>query len=348
MICIVTVYKSPNFGSYLQAKVLRETLLPYDKDVLLLDGNVRPWIYGFQWRGIIRDLCHLRFRQAWYRIYKIYHNYFLWNNLPHISLSDVQNRDDVTFVIGSDEIWNVDREICRNPLFWGEGLCGKLIAYAPSINNTSLKQLQMTDGFIKNLERFSSVSVRDCHSREVISKIIGREVPILLDPTFLQPLEYYKSLKHKKLPYKYIAIYAFSINSHDIVNIKKFAKERNLRTVYLSGLCDWCDVCLNISTDNPFLYFLEADYIVAETFHGTAFAINFKKNFISLTHDNNKIYDLLNEFGLLDRIATGRSYPDFCKIMDNEVDFGQRVGDLIYEKKQLSINYLKIAILGNV
>lgn len=344
MICIVTVYKSQNFGSYLQAKVLRDTLLQYDKDVFLLDGNFRPWILKSQIKDICRNLYHIRLWQVWHTIYKIFHNYCLWKNLPHITLKKIHKRTDVTFVFGSDEIWNVDREVCRISQFWGNGFEGKKIAYAPSVNNATLPQLQSIDGFKENLQNFSKLSVRDAHSSDVISSLLGVNIPIVLDPTLLQTLDYYKGRDYAKLPYKYIAIYAFFLKKEDINNIQHFSKERNLKTVMLSGKNDWCDICLNIKTDNPFLYYIDADYIVTDTFHGTAFAINFQKDFVSLAYNNSKIYDLLSDFDLLNRVATNVPYRKFCNIMDEKISFSNQVVSIIREKREYSLNFIKNAI----
>lgn len=344
MICIVTVYKSQNFGSYLQAKVLRDTLLQYDKNVFLLDGNFRPWILKSQIKDICRNLYHIRLWQVWHTIYKIFHNYCLWRSLPHITLEKVHKRTDVTYVFGSDEIWNVDRVVCCIPKFWGDGFVGKKIAYAPSVNNATLHQLQSTDGFKENLQKFSKLSVRDAHSSNVISNLLGVNIPVVLDPTLLQTLDYYKKCSYTKLPYRYIAIYAFSLKKEDINNIQRFANERNLKTVMLSGKDDWCDVCLNIKTDNPFLYYIDADYIVTDTFHGTAFAINFQKDFVSLAHNNNKIFNLLSDFELLGRVATNVTYREFCNIMDKKILFSDHVGNIIRKKREYSLEFIKNAI----
>lgn len=343
MICIVTVYKSQNFGSYLQAKVLRDILLQYDKDVFLLDGNFRPWLLKSQFIDICRNLYHIRLWQVWHTIYKIFHNYCLWRSLPHITLTEVRKRTDVTYVFGSDEIWNVDRDVCCIPLFWGCGIEGKKIAYGPSVNNATLYQLQSIGSFKKSLLKFSKLSVRDDHSSDIVSSLLGKNLPVVLDPTLLKSVEYYKKSGYTKLPYKYIAIYAFFLKDIDIQNIRSFAKDKKLKIVMLSGKNDWCDVCLNVKTDNPFLYYLDAEYIVTDTFHGTAFAINFQKSFVSLAYDNNKIFNLLSKFNLLDRVATNLSYKEFCHIMDVNVDFSKKIDGIIRRERELSLNFIKDA-----
>lgn len=340
MICIVTVYKSTNFGSYLQAKVLSEVLLKYDDEVIFLDGKFRPWIYKFQLKGIIRDIFHCQFSKSWYMIQKIYHNYKLWRKLPSKSLKSIKKNKDVTYVIGSDEIWNFDREICRKPSFWGEGLDGIKIAYAPSINNASEKTIRSISGFINQLSTFAAISVRDSHSQRVIRKFVNTKVPILLDPTLLKSVDYYKQNSYKKLPYNYIAIYAFSLHENDIANIQRFAKENHLKTVCLSGINNWCDTCLRIDTENPFLYYLDAKYVVTNTFHGTIFAINFHKNFISLAYNNIKVAEILKEFNLTDRIVTGFTYNVFSRIVQKDCNF-HLTDDILRKKRLESIEFLE-------
>lgn len=346
MICIVTVYKSLNSGSFLQAQALRNTLLEFDDDVCLLDGNFRSWIPNGQLRRIISSLIRFKFKEFGFHVRRVINNYKQWNRLPHISLKEANHRQDITFIFGSDEIWNIGRKKCDIPEFWGIGLNGRKIAYAPSINNTTIEQLQNALHYIDGLNEFSAISVRDNYSQNTLSNFIKIGFPIVLDPTLLHSVEYYKRTSYKKFPFKYIAIYAFSLRPNDVSNIKQFARENNLKTVMLSELNNNFDYSFSMEISNPFLYYLDADYIITDTFHGTAFAINFQKSFVSLVRNNNKVKNLLSMFDLADYIATDLPYEDFKhKLLDNHELLNDACNKL-EKMREYSLNYIKKA-LGN-
>lgn len=344
MICIVTVYKSLNSGSFLQAQALRNTLLEFDNDVCLLDGKFRSWIPNAQIRRILGCLKRLNFKEVVFIVRRLINNYKQWNQLPHISLKEANSRQDITFIFGSDEIWNVGRKYCEIPEFWGIGLKGRKIAYAPSINNTTIEQLQDALHYVNGLKEFSAISVRDKYSQSTLSTFLKRDVPIVLDPTLLHSVEYYKQTSYKKFNFRYIAIYAFSLRPNDLSNIKRFARENNLKTVMLSELNNNFDYSFSMDITNPFLYYFDADYIITDTFHGTAFAINFQKPFISLVRNNNKVKNLLSLFGLTDSIATDLPYDDFKQKLLSNQTFLENASHNLDKLREDSLNYIKDAL----
>lgn len=347
MICIITVYKSNNFGSYLQAKTLREVLLKYDDCVVFLDGHFRPWFYKFQIKEIIRHLYHLNFKYSWYIVHKIYNNYKLWKQLPYISLNEAKKHHDITFILGSDEIWNLAREECRNPLFWGYGLSSKrIISFSPSLNNATIEQIKSEKYVQEALKRMTAISVRDAHSQDVISTILQHDITLTIDPTLFYDYDYYSKTAYTRLPYKYIALYVFSksLLESDINNIKRFAKEHDLKIVSLAESLTWCDESICIKGDNPFLYYRDAEFVITNTFHGTVFAINFNTQFVSLSYtNNNKIVDLLASFNLTKRIVSGMYYEDFQRVLQHKIDYNTVEKHLTLLKDQ-SLYYIDKAI----
>lgn len=347
MICIVTVFKSPNFGSFLQARALRDLLIQYDKDVYLLDGNFRPWIYKLQVNRMLQALKRLQFSSFYYQLYKIIHNYYLWRSLPSIKLIKAQSLEDVTYVLGSDEIWNVARQECTNPLFWGIGLKGRIISFSPSINNATFEQIKNNCYSIEGLKNMTAISVRDNYSLEVLSNVTSKPIVQTLDPTLLHDFDYYSKSAYARLEYNYIAVYVFErLSDKDIKNIRKFALERNLKLVGLSENISWCDYSVNIKNENPFLYYKDAEYVITNTFHGTAFAINFNTKFVCMARNNRKVNELLALFGLSNRLITDGVYRHLTQIFDEDIDY-LKVQLRKESLRQSSISYITQSLLIN-
>ncbi len=108
-------------------------------------------------------------------------------------------------MLGSDEIWNIRRDACRFPVFWGDGCQAFLISYAPSVNQSESEDFRAYPGFIDSLMKIDQLSVRDQHSRDVIKTLTRREADLVLDPTLLvKPDE-----EEYSADTPYIAVYVF-------------------------------------------------------------------------------------------------------------------------------------------
>lgn len=322
MICIITVYKSHNYGSYLQAKALYEVCRQFDKDVRLLDAGQRHFLTwdNFKWisTGIMRKHEFATFRLFW-------NTFRYWSRMESILLKAAKKRNDITYVVGSDEIWNVTRVNCNLPIFRAEPVNGRIISYAPSINKATEEQLRKNN-FEKALARFSAISVRDTRSKEILSKIINREILVVLDPTLLFDREFYIpiGMRLKNFSKKYIALYLFDsvLTKEQISLIREFAKKENLLLVSIGLYMHWCDEVVPVPNFCPFLYYKDAKYVITNTFHGTAFAINFETQFITIPNGNHKTQELLQNFGLTDRNASEDfALGTFIKRIEGTIDY---------------------------
>ena len=279
-IAIITVFSSRNHGSYWQARTLYDYLEELGHEVWFFDTKARDMNEGIikpMTAEAIKSLLRGRLSKA--KLTNSNKKVFI-NNLSNVKiLSDREKLTDFDYLVfGSDEIWNVKRKNNRDfPVFWGVGFDGvKKISYAPSINMATKEDL-LECGFDEALKSFSSVSVRDKHSAEVIREIYDKEVVQVLDPTFLFDKAYYKRFKYEKVDGKYIAVYMFDISDEIYRKLREIADMLKMKLVRIGGYDKRFDKC--VVSENVFSYFLDADYVVANSFHGTAFSINFNKEF---------------------------------------------------------------------
>ena len=172
MIVIVTVFRSNNYGSLLQAKVLGDVLSQYEEVRFLDNGKRSFWEWGSVEGVFVAAVKQLKLKKALFLANKLLQNFFGWRKLK--TVADVPRNRDVTFVLGSDEIWNVTKANCDYAEFWGEGLPGKLVSYAPSINNSTLDALRKREFVERNLQRMSYISVRDVRSKQIVSDLTNK------------------------------------------------------------------------------------------------------------------------------------------------------------------------------
>ena len=87
---------------------------------------------------------------------------------------------------GSDQIWNPkifpDRRF--DPVFFGTFSDKRKIAYAPSFGIPEIPK-EMEEELRGYLRAYSHLSVRESQGADIIRRLTGEEVPVVLDPTLL-------------------------------------------------------------------------------------------------------------------------------------------------------------------
>ena len=340
---IITVYGSYNHGSYLQAKCLFDVLSAYG-DVSFIDKKAREWNYFKTPFMRIKHNLRVNFKHPLRNIKTVAFEYTEaakskrnWKKLP----SSEDTGCDVC-VLGSDEIWNVKRSDCRLPVFFGDGVSAKKISYAPSVNTATEEDFRQYPEFAEDRRRMDEFGVRDSKTLETVQAVTGRTAELVLDPTLLRDVPKTGYSRKKK----YIAVYTFDthIGPEDRVKLREFAREKGCELVGAGQNILWCDRAVHAKDGNPFVAYEGAELIVTSTFHGTAYAVNHRKNFVVLTNHNDKVEELLRLFHLEDRMI--HSADDIRKVANKDIDYTQ-VNETLRQMRERSFGYLESALETN-
>lgn len=256
------------------------------------------------------------------------------------------------YMVGSDQTWNPYLQI-NSKAFYLDFVedFEKKVTYAPSIGISNIseeKALEMK----KYLVGIKHLSCRDYIGAELISKLVNRKVKKVLDPTLLiNSNEWDKIIKKPNIKdEKYILCYFLGSNNTNIKFAEQLSKNVNIKIFYIYNDETVIDPKKSYLYDvgpSEFLYLIRnAEYVCTDSFHGTVFSIIYKKQFYSFTKkddgeksDNNRIYELLNEFKLKDRyINKSKIYDNINK--RNEINYNE-VYKILEEKKEESEKYLK-------
>ena len=335
-----------NYGNFLQKYAIHTTIKKFADDVEFFwyiqntfwpEGNDLPYPPKYILERYPHEAVRWCFCEA-VRISKIkefserYINTRF--NLPYIE--EIADEYDF-FVVGSDQVWNPD--------FWLYPLLflpfiprEKKIAYAASIGIAEIPD-DVKEYFRQGVESFAHVSVREENAVKLISEL-GLEPPqLLLDPVFLlTPAEWLKIARrpswfNEKYERGYILTYY--LRNFPPPEIKSVAAELNLPVINLLDIKNF-----NHYTVAPeeFIYlFANASLIYANSFHGVAFSILFKRPFVNCEYDDEstrsmgtRIPSLLKMFGLENRTVYTE---DFHKIKSPlEIDFSRRDEILLLER----------------
>ena len=261
--------------------------------------------------------------------------------------SEANNLD--VAVIGSDEIFSIESGL--NPCFYGMGVpCKKIISYAASFGPTDIDFIKKhkAEKFVEaGLKNIDEISVRDFNSHEIIKHYTGKEVPIVCDPVLLYgfPKEINSedtACFKNNIKEKYCIVYSYDNNMNETQTVKaisNFAKNNGLKVYSVAYFHKWCDRNIQVSPLDIFKWFVCADMVFTDTFHGTVLSLICNTNFIAkLRGNSNKLGFLLDEYGLKKRII--EDLDNLERLYTEKIDYST-VNILLAEKRKKSINYLR-------
>lgn len=192
-------------------------------------------------------------------------------------------------VCGSDQVWNPD--ITNYDLSFFLDFCGettKRISYAPSFGIESLPE-QLRESAARELNRFSAISVREESGRVLVEQMTGKNVPIVIDPTMLLDAEDWTRLEqaHPMGKGDYILYYTVYTSQSLMRFCRKLSEKTGLKIIVVGGNAvrkkmnrdPMLDYAVDVSPSEWLYLIHHARYVVTNSFHGTAFSINYRKNF---------------------------------------------------------------------
>lgn len=314
-IAIVTIYKAYNYGSFLQAFAMQETLKKMGHKVEVLNCSKKKA------KDILKDGY---IGKTPFRTYKKTKRTLIfskdWKKL-NIRKNKLQNYDVV--IVGSDELWNIKNSFEHWKEYFGENLnCKKIIAYAPSIGYCPVEDFVSYEKAKEKIPTFYKIFARDENTKKACETIIGREIEQVCDPTILCLDEWDKYANVKRsIKEKYMVYYSYGHTEITKQYILRFAAENNLELIAVGLEHDWCDKNLLVEP----LKFLEvlknAEYVVTSTFHGSVFSTILKKR-IAVRTSVPKVYDYINKINFNDKLFSDESsYEDFVNILKGEFDY---------------------------
>ena len=224
-------------------------------------------------------------------------NAFMKNSLPltkKYTATDLLNISDCydLYIVGSDQVWSPKYLDGRFFFDFVENK-NKLVAYAPSFGVNSLNP-EITERVSKWIQRFEYLSVREIAGKEIIKELTGKEVPVVLDPTFLfNKDEWYSNFEaSNQQDEKYILCYFLSENSYYWKVVSKIADILGLKVIIVPNTPDDFECpyekCIDVAPIDFAKMIFDAAYVITDSFHGTAFAINFGIDFLTLARFSEK------------------------------------------------------------
>lgn len=258
------------------------------------------------------------------------------------------------FISGSDQVWNPNA--VRN--LYLQGFVNdntKKIAYAASIGRDKFSEHE-AGILIPFISQFNHLGIREKTGVNLLHNYIDNEIETVLDPTMLlSPKEWDEVASGRLINEPYALFYFFSDSYEIRCKAEEFCRRKGLKIVlipYAKQEFNYGDSkveCLRLEIIGPkeFLSAIKyADYVFTDSFHGSVFSIIYNKEFAVFERNkkghvsmNSRLYDLLDTYGLSDRLISNYEALDSLTSINYET-----VNDILIKKKIDSFDFLKNAL----
>lgn len=338
---IITICKVNNYGAELQAFATQKKLEQMGYDVEIIDYTYyKNWYYKdtFQSRPFIK--MNVRGNLLYWLKYRaincfvslllpIFNNRLRKRNLnfkkffslekfseQYNSIKDlyIKCKHYDVYIVGSDQVWNPAASSSIEPYFltFAPKNCKK-ISYASSFGISNIPP-SLTDKYKKLLLNINSISVREQSGVDIVEHLTNKKAKLVLDPTLLLDIEQWKPYMNpvNEIPQKYILVYEL-LSSPKLREVAVEISKKEKLPIYC--ICKRAyaikevEGMKNLSEIGPseFLWLIaNASCVITNSFHGTAFSVNFKVPFYSILRkdrkNNARMISLLSKVNLTDRI----------------------------------------------
>jgi hypothetical protein len=379
---IVSCYYKANYGSMLQAYAIQRFLdtIGVDNETIdissmhseILKGKLKYYtrnIFNFEMydakKGFIRHIIHRKIDKIGFgaNISKRGQAFERFSN-EHFRLSNkikskkelsqaCRNYTDV--LVGSDQLWlPVNIEADYYTLNFVPEHINK-VAFATSFGVPEIPTYlnEKTERFLNRIEH---ISVREYSGQKIIKQLVGRDVPVVCDPTLLFTGEQWVDIQKKNsiITQKYILCYFLGNNPEHRLFANRLKEKTGLPIVVLRHINEYIpsddkfgDIALyDIGPDDFINLIRYAEYVCTDSYHGTVFSIlnqkvffvfnRFKKSNSQST--NTRLESLLSMLEVNHRLIQPNSNVDEC--LEKRLDY-----DCVNQKLNLirgkSIHFLK-------
>lgn len=337
---MITFHTPKNYGALLQAFSLMKYMEEFSNDVKIIDydtENLRK-MYPIlpkpqNLKSLIRTFLMLPYYLKKIKKYEKFNEFVkkslnLTQKFDSINKLSKYNWEKCLFITGSDQVFNPNRILEERQVFYLNFVpkTSKKISYAASFGKNEIPS-DKREEISRYLKSFDAISVREEYGVNLVKGLLDREVTHVLDPVFLNDDNFWRknSFPYKKHLKNYLLYYRLLSDKKSDEFARNLAKEKGLNFIVLTDnfFRGRADFVLRDVGPKEFLDLMaKADFVVTNAFHGVAFSIILKKQFIfsdvsELT--NGRGFTLLKDLNI-EKIAYIKTYNLNENICYKEVD----------------------------
>ena len=220
------------------------------------------------------------------------------------------------YMVGSDQVWNPNASSSIEPYFLTFAPHSALtVSYASSFGVSKIENNSIANRIKLGLSSIKTISVRESSGVNLVKELTGRTAQLVCDPTLLlNKSEWTMFMKPvSNMPQRYVLIYQLSESDAIVKLATRIGKQEQIPVYRI------CKRAFKVKKDKGVVNILNAgpseflslitnaSFIITNSFHGTAFSINFVVLFYTVVSakkkNNNRMESLLDYVGLGKRIV---------------------------------------------
>lgn len=358
--CLITIHVGSNFGSVLQTyatcKVLerlgisitvlnyipsRVTTLGFLANRKTLKAKIKAiiglpiiWCNKMIYGGFVKRHCKLT---------KEIHN-----TEEYSKLSLQFNR----FIVGSDQVWNSKHNEGVDEMYYFSFVPKEAIkiAFASSFGREFLEKEEM-DQIRPWLAEFKAISVRESSGIAVLKSMGINNAIQIVDPTFLLSQKEWKDKLISKpiIGEPYMLMY-LPYNIIDKERIYQYARKVATLNKWKIVTFSWdvrkdkyADKTMIFASPKDFLNLMYyAEFVITNSFHGTAFSINLNKQFITFTPSefSTRICSILDLVNLRSRLVTDYLDPTALSLQIEKIDY-EPINNILNQEREKAFQFIR-------
>lgn len=353
----ITVHVGFNFGSKLQAIATSEVLKKVGYEPTCVNYIPPRVTHQRYWKTALKTPVKLLRRFLFYPIVLLTERNFDGYLSKHVRMSKPFYAQDNfreycpqadVYISGSDQLWNYKHNEGNDKHYFFDGIEGTKIAFSSSFGMTSLPE-DYKQYVKEQLSKYKAISVREQSAKELLAGMNIKATHVL-DPTFMLNKEEWKRFASKRIvKEKYLFVYLpYNIKDKDLVyqTVRMISDNKGLKVVSYSDNIirdKYADKTIYLVNPGDVLsLILYADYVVTNSFHGTAFSINLNKQFWVYMPSmfSTRITSILQKCGINDRLLDRViSYNQ----MESKIDYTE-INAILEKERMKALEFLNNAL----
>lgn len=349
---VITFQKALNYGAALQAYALAKYLRSSNFEVEII--NYAPTYFLLQTyrpaKGIKKSFDKLKKILA-FSAFSSKH-LPLTKNIYFTSKSITKISDGDAFICGSDQIWNYRLTGGKfDKAFFLDFVPAdsRRIAYAASAGSIRVHD-HISE--VKELtSKFHAIGAREeTLASDLEGMIDNTRLTVVVDPSLLIK-DYVDVFDQRRIPVtKYILSYV--VGSGEMLDkyeqaVTELKKTTDIPVIHIGAKhVNSADInILDVSPGEWVSFIKNSEFVITNSFHGTAFSINFEKQFIFIPHIvenlNARQTTLLARVGLMNRCALHTKDIKFDKQAINYSEVSPKLESVVHASKQFLLESLR-------
>ena len=292
-----------------------------------------------------------------HKLFTSFFNDFTRHSNRYYSLSDVYTADmpyDI-YIAGSDQIWNYMQTDYLDVYFlmFANRFHARKISYAVCCLKKKIPD-DLKRKYKKLIENLDFISVRELDGQRIVEECSRRKAEVVLDPTLLlDKKEWIENVgvAGEYANKRYVLVYTLSGSRYIYYLAKSVASQLGVEVINIkSNFCrtkgdEGITHLYNVGPREFVSLFEHAAYVITDSFHGTAFSINFNIPFTTLLNPSSNMNSRALSILKITRLENRLIYDNGENLLPNDlhVDY-TKVNRIIEEWREKSLNYLNTVL----